>query len=158
MSTTDQHKTALGRLLAEIGGIIGNLFNSTKKDFNSLPPDQQQAAINGSQISQIIKTGYAKGEAWVITQVTALTGLPADVATQTILSIAKDDGVNVTSVQAYLDALADKIQVGITNNKWNALFEDLAKFGATYLTQGKLDWVTLGLGIIQYAFQAFVKA
>ena len=161
MPTTAQHKTALGRILAAAGGllttVLTGLFNNTKKDFNNLTPDQQKAAIDAAHISQIIKTGYTKGEQWVLGQITAITGLPSDVAEQTVLSIAKDAGVNTTSVQEYLNHIADKIQSGITDNHYNALFEDAAKFATTYLTQGKLDWLSLGLGLVVYAYQVFVK-
>lgn len=151
------HKTAVGRLLAAIGGFIVALFHSAGAAFNNLPPDQQKAAIDGSNISQILKTGYKDGEAAVLTEITKVTGLPQDVATQAILSIARDNGVDVTSVQAYLDHIADKVQAGVTDNKWNAIWQDVAKFAATYLTQGSLDWVSLSLGVIEYAFQTFVK-
>lgn len=156
-TTAAQHKTALGRLIQWLGSTIKSLFNSTGKAFNSLPPDQQKGAIDGTQISQIIKTGYSKGEAWVLGEITAKTGIPADVATQVILTIAKDSNINVTSVQAYLDHIAKTVQAGITDNHWNSIWQTAAQFGATYLTQGKLDWVSLGLGIIEYAFQVFVN-
>jgi hypothetical protein len=152
-----EHKTALGRLIQWLGSTIGKLFNSTGKAFKELPPDQQQGAIFGSQISQIIKNGYAKGEAWVISEISNVTGLPSDVVEQTVLSIAKDAGVNTASVQVYLDHLADKLQSGITDNGHDALFETIAKFAASYLTQGKLNWVTLGLGIIEYVYNAYIK-
>lgn len=154
---TAKHKTALGKILVAIGGFIANLFHNAGKSFTSLPPDQQKAAIDGSNISQILKTGYAKGEAWTLGEITRVTELPADVAEQTILSIAKDNGVNTASVQAYLDHIADKVQEGVTDNKWNAIWQDTAKFAANYLTQGKLDWISLSLGIIEYVFQTFVK-
>jgi len=157
MATAAQHKTALGRLIATIGSIIASIFNAAGKAFKTLPPDQQTGAINGSQISQIIKNGYAKGEAWVISEITSVTGLPADVATQTVLSIAKDAGVNTTSVQAYLDHIADKVQSGLTDSGWNALWQNVAKFAAIYLTQGKLSWASLSLGLLEYIFQTYVK-
>lgn len=150
------HKTAVGRLLAAIGGFFAHLFHNAGKSFNDLPPDQQQATINGTQIAQIIKSLYKSGEDAVISKIVGITGLSKDVAEHAVLSIAKDDGIDTTSVQAYLDHLADKVQAGITDNKWNALWQDLAKFGANYLTQGSLDWVSLSLGIVEYAFQTFV--
>lgn len=152
-----KHKTAIGRLLASVGGFIVALFHSAGSAFNNLPPDQQKAAIDGSSISQILKTGYKNGATWILAEITKVTGLPSDVVEQTILSIAKDNGVNTTSVQDYLDHIADKTQGVITDNKWNAIWQDIAKFAANYLSQGKLDWVSLSLGIIEYAFQTFVK-
>lgn len=152
-----KHKTAVGKLLASIGGFFASLFHNAGKSFKDLPPDQQQATIDGSNISQIIKTGYAKGEDWLLGEIVNVTHLSPDVAKQTVLSIAKDNGVNTDSVQAYLDHIADKVQAGVTDNKWNAIWQDIAKFAANYLTQGSLDWVSLSLGIIEYVFQTFVK-
>jgi hypothetical protein len=152
-----KHKTAVGRLLAAIGGFIVAIFHSAGAAFNNLPPDQQKATIDGTNISQILKTGYKNGAEWVLDEITKVTGLPSDVAEQTVLHIAKENGVNTASVQEYLDHIADKVQAGVTDNKWNAIWQDIAKFAAGYLTQGKLDWVTLSLGIIEYALQTFVK-
>lgn len=154
--TTAEHKTALGKILAAIGGFVVSLFHNAGKSWGDLTPSQQQGAINGSQVSEIIKNLYASGETAVVSKITEVTGLPADVAEQTVLSIAKDAGVNTTSVQAYLDHIADTVQKGVTDNKWNSLWQGVAMFGANYLTQGKLDWVTLSLGIIEYAFKTFV--
>lgn len=157
ITTQEKHKTAVGRLLAAIGGFIVGLFHNAGKAFNELPPDQQKATIDGTNISQILKTGYMKGEKWVLGEIVNVTGLAPDVAEQAVLHVAKENGVNTTSVQEYLDHIADKIQAGVTDNKWNAIWQDIAKFAAGYLTQGKLDWVTLSLGIIEYALQTFVK-
>lgn len=161
MSTTlptavPAHKSILSRIIASIGIFMVHLFTGAGNGFNELAPAMQQGAVNGSQISQILKLFYAKGEAFVIQKITDVTGLPADVATQAVLSVAKDAGINTTSVQAYLDHIADTVQAGVTDNKWNALWQDVAKFAANYLTQGKLDWVTLSIGIIEYVFQTFV--
>lgn len=156
--TTAAHKTFFGKLIASIGGFFSTLLAGAKKGFNALSPVQQQALINGVNIAQIIKENYAKGEASVVSLISQKTGLPADAVSTAILAIAKDAGVNVTSVQAYLDTLANKIQSGITDNNWNSLFSDIAAFGASYLSTGSLNWVSLSLGLIEFAYQHFVAA
>ena len=158
MSTTAQQKTWLGKLIAEIGEFFGSLFNGAKKAFNSLSHEQQQALINGVNVSQIIKEGYAKGEAYVVAEIAKVTGLSADVITPLILSIAKDAGINVTSVQAYLDAIANKVQAGITDNGWNNLFSDIASFAASWLSTGTLNWASLAIGLVEFAYQHFLAA
>jgi predicted regulator of amino acid metabolism with ACT domain len=122
-----------------------------------MPKADQDNVIAGVNIAQIIKENYTKGEDAVVSLIVDKTGIPKDVVEQGILTIAKDAGINTTSVQSYLDTIADKIQAGITDNHWNALWENVAKFAASFLSDGKLNWVTLGMGVIQFALQAIVK-
>lgn len=156
-ATTAQQESWFNKLVDELGAIFSSLFKSAKKDFNNLPPDQRDALIKGVNISQIIKDGYSKGEAYVVGEVSTLTGLDAPAATQLILSIATDAGVNTNSVQAYLDTLANKVQSGITDNGWNALFSDVAAFAASWLSTGSLNWASLAIGLVEFAYQHFVK-
>jgi hypothetical protein len=158
--TTQTHaqKTLFGRLLATIGGFFISLVSGARGAFNKLSPEQQKALIDGTNISQILKENYKQGEVAVLALITKTTGIPADVATQVILAIAKDAGVNVTSVQDYLNHLADKVQAGITDNGWNALFSDIASFGASWLSTGSLNWVSLGMGLIEFVYQHFIAS
>ncbi len=156
MSTTTEQESWFQKLLETLGSIFTGLFTSAKKEFNNLSQAQQTALINGVNVSQIIKGGYAKGEAYVVAEVSTLTGLDTADATQLILSIAKDAGVNTTSVQAYLDTLADKVQAGITDNGWNSLFSDIASFAASWLSTGSINWATLAIGLVEFAYQHFV--
>lgn len=155
---TETQKTFFGKLIAAIGSFFEHLLSGAKTAFDNLPPDQQQALINGVNISQIIKENYTKGETAVVQLIADKTGLPSDVITQAILAIAKDAGINVTSVQAYLDSLADKVQAGITDNGWNSLFSDIAAFGASWLSTGSLNWVSLSIGLIEWAYQHFIAS
>jgi hypothetical protein len=156
--TTQTHaqKTFFGSLLAAIGGFFANLVSGARGAFNKLSPDQQKALIDGTNISQILKENYKQGESSVLALITKTTGIPTDVATQVILAIAKDAGVNVTSVQDYLNHLADKVQSGITDNGWNALFSDIAAFGASWLSTGSLNWVSLGMGLVEFVYIHFI--
>lgn len=156
--TTAAHKTFFGRLIASIGGFLGKLLNAAKTAWNSLTPQQQQEIISGVNISQIIKDGYTKGEDFIIQEISSKTALPTELVTPIILTALKDMQINVTSVQAGLNALADKVQAGLTDNGWNALWQNLAKFSATAVSGGGLNWVGLSLGLVEFAFQHFIKA
>lgn len=155
---TTATKTFFGKIIAAIGVFFTHLLNGAKAAFSELSPDQQQALINAVNISQIIKEGYTKGEDYVVAEITTATGMPKDVVEQTILAIAKDAGVNTTSVQGYLDSLANRVQADITDNGWNSLFSDIAAFGATWLSTGSLNWVSLSMGLLEFVYQHFIAS
>lgn len=148
---------SLKSLIQAIGHFFEQLFSNTKADFNNLPKNQQDAIIQGVNVSQIIKDGYSKGKDYVIAQIAEKTGVSTDVATAVILAVGKDLGIDTGNVDDVLSHFADKIQAGITDNNWNALWQDVAQFAASWLATGKLNWVTLSLGVIEFAFQHFVK-
>ena len=156
--TTEQHKTFFGRLIAGIGAFFSGLLNSMKKAWNSLSTQQQQGIINGVNVSQIIKEGYKEGEAAIVAKVSSSTGLTTEQSETVLLTALKDSNINVTKVQDGLDALANKVEAGITDNAWNALWKDFAKFAALALSGGKLDWVSLSMGLVEFAFQHFIAA
>jgi len=151
------HKTVLGRLLASIGSFVTGLLNGAKKGFQAMPADQQQAVIQGVNISQILKENYAKGEAAVVQLVSDKVGVSSEIANAAILAIASASGIKTGKIQDYLDSIANKVQAGVTDNEWNSLWQTAAQFGASYLTSGKLDWVSLSLGIVEFAYQHFIK-
>lgn len=155
---TAEQKSFFGKIIAAIGSFFSHLLSGAKTAFDELSPDQQQAIENGVNISQIIKTGYKLGADYVIEEVTKATGVSSDVAEQLILSAFKDMSINATSIQAGLDALADKIQSGITDNDYNGLWQDLARSAAQWLSTGSLDWVSLSLGLVQWAFMHFIAS
>lgn len=158
MEQTEKQKTFFGRLIADFGAFLLHLFTGAKNAFNDLPPQQQQDIINGVNISQIIKDGYTKGEQFVVDEVSKTLNLPVDVTQQVILTGLKDIGINVTSIQAGFDQLAAKIQAGITDTHWNSLWQTVASSAAQWLSTGSLNWVSLAMGLIEWAFQHFVKA
>lgn len=149
---------SLSNLIASIGHFFGNLFKTTQTAFNALPKEQQDAIISGVNVSQIIKEGYTKGEAFVVSEAATKLNVSTNVATGLILHVLNSiPGINTTSIQAGLDKLADHIQTGITDNGWNGLWETVAKSGASWLSTGSLNWITLGLGVVEFAVQHFLK-
>jgi|GEM_PF-3514296 hypothetical protein len=151
------HKTVLGRLLASIGSIITNLLNGAKKGYQSLPADQQDAIVKGVNISQILKSSYAQGETAVVNLVASKVGVSPDIASAAILAIAEASGIKTGKIQDYLDSIANKVQDGVTDNEWNSLWQTGAQFAASYLSGGSLNWVSLSLGVIEFAYQHFIK-
>jgi hypothetical protein len=151
------HKTVLGRLLASIGGFITHLLNSAKNGYNAMPADQQQALVKGVNISQLIKDNYTKGETALVNLVATELNISPDVASSAILSIAKDSGINTGKIQDYLDSIANKVQAGITDNGWNALWQTVAQFATSFISGGSVNWVSLGLGVVEFCYQHFIK-
>lgn len=156
MST--DHKTFFGKLIAAIGGFFAHLVTGAKSAYDELPKEQQDALVQGVNISELMKQGYTKGGDWLLGQIETKLSIPPDVATQLLLTVLKDMGINVTKVQDGLDQLANKVQAGITDNNWNSLWQLGAKSAAQWLSQGKLDWVSLSMGLVEWALQHFLKA
>lgn len=152
------HSTFFGKLIAAIGSFFAHLVTGAKNAFEELDPQQQQAIIQGVNVSQIIKEGYTKGADFVIGEVATKLNMPTDVAEQVILTALKDIHINVTSVQSGLDKLANAVQAGITDNNWNGIWQSVATSAAQWLATGKLDWVSLSMGLVEWAFQHFLKA
>ena len=156
--TTEQHKTFFGRLIAAIGGFLSHLFTGAKTAFDELPKEQQDAIVQGVNISQLLKEGYTKGVDFVLKEIEAKLSIPEDVATQLLFVALKDIGINETDLQAGFNKLADRIQSGITDNNWNDLWKTIAKSAAQWLSQGSLNWISLGMGLVEWALQHFLKA
>jgi hypothetical protein len=151
-------QTFFGRLIAAIGGFFAHLLNGAKSAFDELPKQQQDAIIQGVNISQILKDGYTKGVAFVLSEIEAKLNIPEDVATQLLQTALKDIGINEADLQTGFAKLADKLQSGVTDNNWNSLWQTVASSAAQWLSTGSLNWVSLAMGLIEWAFQHFVKA
>lgn len=157
MSTPAQ-KSFFARLLAAIGGFFAHLVSGAKTAFSALPKAQQDAIIQGVNISQILKDGYTKGVDFVLGEIETKLSIPADVATILLQTALKDVGIDEADLEVGFGKLADKIQSGITDNNWNSIWQTIAKSAAQWLSVGKLDWVSLSMGLVEWALQRFVKA
>lgn len=128
--------------------LIKGLFESTEDAFKKLPKEQQDAILNGVQVSQIIKDNIGQGKVYVADLIALKLGVSQDVAEGVLDQVTKDLGID-----DFTNGLADKIQKGITDLGHNSLFESIAKFAASFFGAGAVNWVTLGLGVIEYAYQ-----
>lgn len=139
--------------------LIQRMLDNTELDWKALTPEQQEAIINGSRIAEMIKVGYREGADYLIGQVMDLTGLQREPVETLLLAILKDKwGITIQSIQEGLDKGAEAIEEGVTENGWNDLWQGLAKFAAGYLSNGKLDWISLSLGVLEFAYRKFIKA
>lgn len=148
---------SLAALINSIGHFFESLFNNTKADFNNLPKEQQDAIVQGVNLSQILKEGYTKGADAIVSEVSSKLNITTDVAEQVILHVLQSLGINVTDIQKGLDQLSERVQNTVTSDGWNGLWQSVAKFGASWLSTGSLNWVTLSLGVIEFAFQKIFK-
>lgn len=146
-------QTFLGRLIGIIGDFFKKLWEGTKDAFEELPQEQQNAAILGTQLSQLLKDNFSRSSAYVVELVASKLGISSDVATGVILYAGKQLGVTEPTVQAVLDHFATRINEGIDDIAHNSLFKSVAEFAAYFFGTGKLNWITISLGIIEYAYQ-----
>lgn len=161
MSTTtqtEQQKTFFGKIIAAIGGFIAHLFTGAKNAFDELTPAQQQAIVQGVNISQILKDGYTKGVDFVLGEIETQLTIPQDVATQLLQTALKDIGINETDLQTGFNKLADKVQAGVTQTGWNSLWQTIASSAAQWLSTGSLNWVSLAMGLVEWVYQNMVKS
>lgn len=157
-TSTLAHKSFFGKLIAAIGGFFGHLLKGAETGFNDLPKQQQDDIVNGVNISQILKEGYTDGKGAVLTTIETKLNIAPDVAEQLLLVALKDVNINEADLQSGFDKLADRIQAGVTDNHWNDLWKTIAKSAAQWLSQGSLSWISLGMGLVEWALQHFLKA
>lgn len=148
---------SLGSILESIGSFFSHLFSGVENGFEKLPKEQQDAIIQGANISQIIKDGYKDGEGAIVNTIATKLNISTDVATGVVLQVGKDLGIDTSKVQDVLDRIADTVQAGITDNAWNGLWQNVAKFAASWMSTGSVNWITLSMGVIEFALQKFVK-
>lgn len=147
----------ISRLLESIGDFFSHLFTGVENGFEQLPKEQQDPIIQGTNISQILKDGYKNGAEAVVETIATKLNVSTDVATGVVIQVGKDLGINTDKVQDVLDHIADQIQAGITDNAWNGLWQNVAKFAASWMSTGSVNWVTLSMGVIEFVLQKFVK-
>lgn len=138
----------LGKLIKEVGQFLAKLLTDTGDAFNDLPKEQQDAILNGVQVAQIIKDNIDRGETYVIDVIASRLNLSQDVAKGLFDRLSKDLGVD-----SVLNGVADKIGQGITDLAHSALFQLIAQSAATFLSGGAVNWLTLALGVVEYAYQ-----
>lgn len=148
---------SLKNLIQAIGNFFEKLFGSTKDAFNELPKEQQEAVLDGVNISELIKQGYAKGEAALLKEIATRLNIEPDTAYQVTLHVLQSLGINVSNVQDGLNQLSNRIENTLTDDGWNGLWESVAKFAASWMSTGKLNWITLGLGVVEFAYQKIFK-
>lgn len=145
--------SVFSRLIASIGSFFAKLIHDTGDAFEKLPPDQQIAILNGTNLSQLLKDNFNRAEVYVIDLVAVKLDVSFDVAKAAILYVGKQLGVTEGSVQAVLDHVGGKVTSGIDDIAHNSFFKSIAEFASFFLGAGALNWVTISLGVIEYAYR-----
>lgn len=140
-------------IFGPIWKLIKGLFESIKDAFEQLPPDQQKAILDGTKLSQLLKDNFNRAEVYVIDLVAVKLDVSFDVAKAAILYVGKQLGVTEASVQAVLDHVGGKVTSGIDDIAHNSFFKQIAEFASFFLGAGALNWITISLGVIEYAYQ-----
>lgn len=137
-------------ILEQFGHWVTSLFTTAEGHFNALPLNQQQAILNGSAIPQIIKTNLDAGETEITGLIIQKTGLQADTINSLLQGLYKQ--FNVATLAEYQALLKSA-----TGTFWATLLEGAAKFLAGVLSGGVVTWESLGLGLLTYAYNTFIK-
>jgi hypothetical protein len=140
-------------LANKIGDLFKKLITDTADAYNDLPKEERQQVQSGVIVSQILKENYQKGKDYVTALVGEKLNLSNEAAQQLIMAALNEAGINVSTLDEGFNQLAEKAQNAVTSTAWNNLWQLLAKSVATILSGGKLDWVSLSLGLIEIAYQ-----
>jgi len=148
---------SLKTLIKSIGHFFERLFKNTADDFDNLPADQKASIVDGINVSEIIKLLYKNGEQQVIEGVMQRLHVSENVAIGVVDYALKSWGINETTIQDGLDELDLILSNGITDGGWNSLWKTLAENAAMWISNGKLNWVALSLGLLEVAYQKIFK-
>lgn len=140
-----------------LNGFLNIFRSAASKAWNSLSKDLQNHALTASNVVQIIKTNLDKSYIDVTVLISQATGFDTAAVNAFITAVGKDAGITADSADKVFTALQEKATAIDTDNGWAAFFQNLAKFGANFLSGGALDWVSLSYGIIQIAFEKLFK-
>jgi hypothetical protein len=141
-----------------IANSILNIFKSAaEKSWNNLDKELQGHALTATALAQAIKKSIGIGYNDFAVKTSALTGLPVEKIDNVVLSIANDLGMKPSSVIEGYKSIQERAQQIDSDNGWNALWQNVMKFAATYISSGKLDWQALSLGIAEIAYHKLFK-
>lgn len=130
---------------------IASLFKHAEINFENLPADQQKAIIDGSIIPQVIKNNLDKGETAITGLIVQATNLPPELINDALQTVYKE--ANVATLAEY-QSLLTKAK---NSSLWNGILDTAARVAGIFLSKGSLTWESLGLGLLQMAYEKFVK-
>lgn len=149
--------TWLAHLPAAIANLVRSISNHTKKEWGNLSEADQQGLINGSKLADLLKQTIGEVEETVVRTVATSLGVSESVATAAILAVGKDLGINADKVWLVQNKLAEKAQEAVTDNAWNSLWQLVAQSAVQWFTQGKFNWQSLSMGILEFVYNSYVK-
>jgi hypothetical protein len=146
-------------IFKDVANFFSDLFRgAAEKAWAHLHEDAKDNAITGANFAQVIKESIGVGYDEFISRVSAETKLSTEQIEGVLDRIAEDLGITAEGYDNIYIAIQDKANTVLSDTGWNALFQNIAKFVSIYLTSGKLDWITLSLGVAQIAYEKFQQA
>lgn len=137
------------------------LFSEVTKAWDSLPSDQQSALINSGQIGQILKEELSNGAAAVLNAIEQKTGIPEATAEQSLLALAGHLGYSVTTVTDFIDQLQAKINAGLSDPDWDALWAGITGTAIAIFSDNIPAAITAGVGLLgalgKLIYDKFIK-
>jgi plasmid maintenance system antidote protein VapI len=133
------------------------LFSKLTLIWDSLTPEEKDALIQSGQIGQILKEELLNGETAVINAVAAKTGLTPEEVSTTLIALAKTMGYNVETVQQFIDALQSKIDTGLQDKEWEALWETVSGTLMSLASGNPVNWIGLIAAIGKFVYDTFIK-
>lgn len=140
-----------------LNAILGLFRSAAQKAWASLSKDLQNNALTASNLAQLIKTSADSAYLDFVALAVTKTGLTVAQINALLSSIGKDLSIQETLPENIFKSIQEKAKAIDTDNGWAALFQNIAKFAATYLSNGRLDWQSLSFGIIQVAYEKLFK-
>lgn len=137
----------------ELKTLFPFLTSAAEKTFNQLESTIQTDGINGSLFAQIIKENVAATEADVKALIKAKLNLTDEQLSGLLTTLGisyKTDNV-ITYLQDEFTSKTDDIL-------HSSFATEVAYFASIILSNGKLTWLTLLMGVGEYIFRKFVKA
>lgn len=133
------------------------LFNALQKAWDKLSSTQQSAITNSGLIGQLLKNNLTILGTDLVALIASKTGLKEQEITDTLLALAKTFGLTTDSLNEAVSFLQGKLSNAASNEEWNGLLQIMLNAGGTFLSGGTLNWVSIAMGIGEWAYSNIIK-
>jgi hypothetical protein len=130
------------------------LFSAAQKEYDKLNKESQTGLLHGLNIGQIIKENLDAAETDIVNIIVAKTGLDADEVGAALQEIGDHYGITDGSIITYLQT---ELKAAQNVLKWKGILNTFANIAAIVLSGGSLTWEKLAMGLLQFAYEKFVK-
>jgi hypothetical protein len=145
--------------------VLPFLFGEVTKEWDSLTPAEQQALIHSGQIGQIIKEQIANGPTAVVNAIASQLNLTPDQVNSTLITIFSALGYNLTTtegtaeskVDAGINQLQAKINSGLSDPDWNALWETVTGTAVSLASKNPVNWLNVISVVGKFVYDKFIK-
>ncbi|MDB5288590.1 MAG: hypothetical protein JWR05_3539 [Mucilaginibacter sp.] len=137
--------------------ILPFLFDALQRAWDQLSTVQQSAITNSGLIGQLLKNNLTILGTDLVTLIVSKTGLTEQEVTDALLALAKTFGLTTDSLNDAVSFLQGKLSSASSNEEWNGLLQIMLNAGGTFLSGGTLNWVSIAMGIGEWAYTNIIK-